>query len=203
MGIQSLADIIRVHGRERADHPALILGDREITWGQLLERAGRAANALAASGVGPQDRVAFLDKNGFEHFEAFYGAALLNAVCVDVNWRLAAPEVEFIVNDADAKVLFVGREFVPILDAILPNLTTVKHVLVIDGDGTHDDYAGWVDSFPADDPGITSANDDVSFQLYSSGTTGRPKGVMLTNDNLFTLVPEATRMWEFDSDSVV
>ena len=81
------------------------------------------ANLLAANGVGPQDRVAFLDKNGIEHFEVFFGAALLNAVCVDVNWRLAAPEVEYIVNDAEAKVLVVGPDFVPVLDAIAGNLT--------------------------------------------------------------------------------
>src|SRR5688572_12845615 len=176
MGIQSLADIIRVHGRERADHPALILGDREITWGQLLERAGRAANALAASGVGPQDRVAFLDKNGFEHFEVFFGAALLNAVCVDVNWRLAAPEVEYIVNDAQAKVFIVGPDFVPVLDAIAPNLTSVKKVVVIGGHPSYESYDEWVAGQRAEDPGTPSAADDVAFQLYSSGTTGRPKG---------------------------
>ena len=83
------------------------------------------AAGLAAAGVGPQDRVAFLDKNGIEHFEVFFGAALANAVCVDVNWRLAAPEVEFIVNDAQAKVFVVGPDFVPVLDAIADALTSV------------------------------------------------------------------------------
>ena len=78
----------------------------------------RVAAGLAAAGVGSQDRVAFLDKNGIEHFEVFFGAALANAVCVDVNWRLAPPEVEFIVNDAEAKVFVVGPDFVPVLDAI-------------------------------------------------------------------------------------
>ena len=71
------------------------------------------ANLLASLGVGADDRVAFLEKNGIEHFEVFFGAALLNAVCVDVNWRLAPPEVEYIVNDAGAKVFVVGADFVP------------------------------------------------------------------------------------------
>ncbi|HRE00606.1 MAG TPA: AMP-binding protein, partial [Ilumatobacteraceae bacterium] len=95
----------------------------------------------------------FLDKNGIEHFEVFYGASLLNAVCVDVNWRLAAPEVEFIVNDAQAKVLVVGPDFVPILDAIAPNLTTVTKILVIGGHERFDDYGAWVDAQEPVDPG--------------------------------------------------
>ncbi|MGD9996134.1 MAG: long-chain-fatty-acid--CoA ligase [Ilumatobacteraceae bacterium] len=207
MGISTVADIIRVHGVERADHPALVLGDRSLTWGELYGRACQVANALAAAGVGNQDRVAFLDKNGIEHFEVFYGAALVNAVCVDVNWRLAAPEVEYIVNDAEAKVLVVGSEFAPVLQTIAPALTTAKTVLVIGNDDGSvapgfDDYERTVTASPTVDPGIASESDDVAFQLYSSGTTGRPKGVMLTNANFFGLVPAAKEMWEFDADMV-
>ncbi len=133
----------------------------------------QVAQALAAEGVGSQDRVAFLDKNGIEHFEVFFGAALLNAVCVDVNWRLAPPEVEYIVNDAEAKVLVVGPDFVPVLDAIAANLTTVdadprdrrsRRVRVLRG-------LGRVRSRPTT-PASASANDDVAFQLYSSGRPG-------------------------------
>ena len=87
--ITTVADIVRVHGRDRADQTALILDDRSMTWSELYERAQRVAQAMSAAGVGSQDRVAFLDKNGIEHFEVFFGAALLGAVCVDVNWRLA------------------------------------------------------------------------------------------------------------------
>jgi long-chain acyl-CoA synthetase len=197
MGINTVSDIIRVHGVERADQESLVQGDRRMTWGELYARAGQVANLFAAAGVGNQDRVAFLDKNGIEHFEVFYGASLLNAVCVDVNWRLAAPEVEYIVNDAEAKVLVVGHEFVPILDAIRANLTTATTILVIGAD-----YEDAVDAQPTTDPGTRSTSDDVAFQLYSSGTTGRPKGVMLTNSNFFGLLPLAKEMWELSPDAV-
>ena len=77
--------------------------------------------------------MAFLDKNAIEYFEVLFGAAKLNAVNVAVNWRLAPPEVVHIVNDAQAKVLVVGEEFLPVLDAIADQLTTVKKVVVVGG----------------------------------------------------------------------
>ncbi|MEO1058126.1 MAG: AMP-binding protein, partial [Actinomycetota bacterium] len=144
--IHSIADVLRTHAERTPDRVALILDEREQTWGELLARSSQVANGMAAAGVGAQDRVAFLDKNGIEHFEVFYGASLLNAVCVDVNWRLAAPEVEFIVNDAEAKVLVVGPDFVPILDAIGEKLNTVAKTLVIGAAAAgldYDDYDEW------------------------------------------------------------
>ncbi|MGI9051620.1 MAG: long-chain-fatty-acid--CoA ligase [Ilumatobacteraceae bacterium] len=206
MAINNVAEILRTHAGERGDEVALVLGERTLTWAELYDRASCVAAGLAAAGVGNQDRVAFLDKNGIEHFEVFYGAALANAVCVDVNWRLAAPEIEYIVNDADAKVLVVGPDFVPILDAIADRLTTATTILVIAGPGSrhdkHQDYDEWVASHEANDPHTPSAPDDVAFQLYSSGTTGRPKGVMLSNDNFFALLPLAKDMWELSPDGV-
>jgi len=197
-----MAGIVRHHGAERTNQACLIEGDRTLTWGQMFERAQRVANGFTALGVGKQDRVAFLDKNGIAHFDVFFGAALINAVSVDVNWRLAAPEVEFIVNDSEAKVLVVGPDFVPILDAIEGNLTSVRTILVIGGHPKHEDWETWVARQPLGDPGANSADDDVAFQLYSSGTTGRPKGVMLTNHNFFALLPLAKDMWELSPEAV-
>ena len=139
--ISNVAGIVRVHGRERPDHLALVQDERRMSWGELLTRSAQMAQALADAGVAAGDRVAFLDKNGIEHFEVFFGAAMLNAVCVDVNWRLAAPEVQFIVDDAEAKVLVVGPDFVPILDEIAGQLPKVSTFVVIGAHPDHEEYA--------------------------------------------------------------
>ena len=200
--LRAVPDIVRLHGTNRPNHPALVQGDTTITWSGLYERAGRVANYLASCGVGSQDRIALLDKNSLEHFEIFFGAGLLNAVTVSVNWRLAAPEVEYIVNDAEAKVLIVGREFLPVLKAIDGSLPTVTHILVIEGADGYTDYRTAVDVFDSSDPAVPAGSDDVAFQLYSSGTTGRPKGVMLSNANFLAGIPLSRDGYQLDADSV-
>ena len=202
MAISTNAELIRSHGATQPDKVAVIAGDRQITYGELDARSSQVANALAAEGVGVQDHVAFLDKNAPEHLEVVFGAAKLNAVSVAVNWRLAPPEVAYIVNDADAKVLVIGADFTSMLDAIAHDLVTVKKIVVIGHHDGYESYDDWVARRPSTDPGAESAADDVALQLYSSGTTGRPKGVMLTNNNLFTALPNAQAGWRFHPDAV-
>ena len=200
--IKDAGGIVRYHAKKQPNAVSLVLGERTLTWAQLLSRSAQVAQGLKRAGVKAQDRVAFLDKNGIEHFEVFYGCALLNAVSVDVNWRLAAPEVSFIVNDSQAEVLIVGQEFVPVLDAIVGELVRVKTIIVIGGHSSHDDYERWVNAQTATDPKAPTKSSDVAFQLYSSGTTGRPKGVMLTNDNYFALLPAAQKIWLMSEKTV-
>jgi long-chain acyl-CoA synthetase len=202
MAITSISDLARVHGVERRDHVALRVGDRGITYGELDERTSRVANALLAEGIDPQDRVAFLDKNGPEYFDVLIGGAKVNAVDVAVNWRLAAPEVAYIVNDAQAKVLIVGEEFVPVLDVIEGDLTTVKKIVIVGSHPRHESFDDWTARHDATDPGLQAGPDDVALQFYSSGTTGLPKGVMLTNTNLFTAMDGLSRRLLFTPDSV-
>ena len=200
--IRNIAGIVRTHAANQPTNVALVQGDRTQTWGQLYERSCKVANALKAAGVGPQDRVAFLDKNGIDHFEVFFACGLLNAVSVDINWRLAPPEVAYIVNDSHAKVLIVGPDFVPVLDAIAGDITNTKTIVVIGGHSKFPSYEEFSNSGASTDPGVESAPEDVAFQLYSSGTTGRPKGVMLTNTNFFALIPFAAEIWKFTDRTV-
>jgi long-chain acyl-CoA synthetase len=198
----SVANTLRRQVDGRGDAPMITYGERVITWAEMYERASRLAQALAAEGVSAGDRIAFLDKNGPEYFEVLFGGGMLNAVNVAVNWRLAAPEVEYIVNDAEARVLVVGPEFTALVDEIESTLQTVKKIVVIGDHPRHESYEAWIGRYPADDPKAPTAATDVAMQLYTSGTTGLPKGAMLTNANLGTLMDFVTGEWRFDQSSV-
>ena len=198
----TLATIVRTHGRERGARRMITYGSRGISYAEMDARSSQVASGLAAEGVVAQDRVAFIDKNGPEYFEVLFGGGKINAVNVAVNWRLAPAEMEYTINDAAAKMLFVGAEFFPHLAEIERRLPTVKKVVALGAHPQHESYAGWTAQQPARDPGTESAPADVAMQLYTSGTTGLPKGAMLTNANLGTLVPSVSLPWSLDESSV-
>ena len=166
-----------------------MVGERTITYGELHARSSQVANALRAAGVGFGDRVAFVEKNGAEFFELTYGLTKLGAVIVPVNWRLAAPEMLQIIEDAGAAVVVVGVGVLrPHRGHRGPSSRSVHTIVAV---GSHSRWAAfddWVGGQPGDDPGVTTGPDDVALQLYTSGTTGLPKGVMLKNSNFFSLM---------------
>ena len=208
----SLAGVVREWAGRTPDAPMLTCAGATISWSEHHARSSRVAQALLAEGVGTQDRIAFLDKNGVEYFEVAFGGAKINAVLVAVNWRLAPAEMAAVINDAEARVLFVGQEFLGQLADFQEHLTTVKRVVELggaradlDGDSKrvgHRRYREWIAAAPADDPGAEAEADDVAMQLYTSGTTGLPKGVMLTNANLGALISEGSKEMQIDAETV-
>jgi long-chain acyl-CoA synthetase len=207
---RTTAGFLRFWAAARPDHPALRWGEgSQLTYGELDERSSRVARALAASGVRPGERVAFLDKNSPEQVEIFFGAAKLGAVPCPVNFRLAPPEVATVVADSEAPIFFVGQEFAAGVDKVSDQLPGVA-VVVIGGAERHGEagaagraeYASWRDGQPAEDPGHSAEPADVAYQLYSSGTTGRPKGVQLTQANLCAGVGLYPAVMGLGSDSV-
>lgn len=200
-----LTEVLRERASSHPDRVAYIAGDTEITYGDFDRRVDRVASALAAAGVGHGDRVAILDKNSLEYAEQLFGAARIGAVQVPVNYRLAPDEVAYIVNNAEAKVFIVGPEFVPVLDAIADRLEHTSLKVVINGTdaAAYQDYAAWIDSASDTRPDYDPPTTDVFVQLYSSGTTGRPKGVMLTHDNFFAALTVTNDVWDIDESSVL
>ncbi len=173
-----LPDFLVARASERPDARCWVFGGREWTWSQAHESVRRAAGALLADGVTRGDRVAVLDKNNPAILQVLLGGCLVGAATTVVNWRLAGDELDYVINDCRAKVLFVGHQLVDQLALVRDRLEHVERVVVVGGDG--DELEAWLAAAEPVDRQDDVTPDDVSVVMYSSGTTGRPKGVQLT-----------------------
>jgi acyl-CoA synthetase (AMP-forming)/AMP-acid ligase II len=188
--IQFVSDIPRVHATLRPSRVAIVSGGRSTTYDELDRRSSQVANALLAAGVPPQARVAIASRNTDRFFELMFGAAKANVALVPLNWRLASPELAHAIDDCAAEVLVVGAELFDAVDGIRALLTGVKAIIALEG--AHDGweaYTSWRDRQATIDPHLNTADDDVVLQMYTSGTTGHPKGVELTNQNILSSLP--------------
>ena len=158
----------------------------------------RNAGALQALGVGRGDVVAFLDKNHPACVETSLGAGLLGAANAIINWRSAGDEVDYAVNDSGATVLVVGTELMATVEKIRDRLTHVTAVIEVTPDGAErDGYEALLRAATPVDRQPDVEADDVCLVMYSSGTTGRPKGVMLTHANMVAHTVNAHDGWGF------
>jgi long-chain acyl-CoA synthetase len=180
----------------RTDHPALVGAARTLTYGELHRNANRAAHALRGLGAGEGDRVAYLDLNNPEFFEVLVGAARIGAAIAPVNYRLTPAEIGRIVHDSGATVLVIGPAFEAMLPEVRSQAAGLAHVV-----RTGEEYLAWLAAGSEDDLGRPSTGTDVVLQLYTSGTTGEPKGVLLTNDNC-AKVRDVADKWAVDETSV-
>ncbi|WP_108519850.1 fatty acid--CoA ligase [Bradyrhizobium algeriense] len=187
--LTNLADMVRERARTRGDAIAYEFEGRQTSFAEFDINTNRVANALIALGVKPGERIAHLGKNSDFYFELLMGAMKAKAVMAPVNWRLAGPEVAFIVADCKAPVLFVGPEFITQVRNIKAQLPDVHHVITTEGGAPEwQDFAAWRDGASSDDPKVPISPKDIAIQLYTSGTTGKPKGAMLSHANFLNLV---------------
>ncbi len=171
-GVPTVADIVRRHAMARPEAIAIHFEGRKITYRDLNRRANQVANALIAAGIRPQARIAVLAKNGPAFFELWFGAAKANAVLVPINFRLAPPEIAFVVNDAQAELLFVGADFYGAVEKIAHDLKHARAIIALDGKHPQwADYTAWSARASAADPGLPILASDCAVQMYTSGTT--------------------------------
>ena len=180
-------DLVLPWAQSRSDEPAMSFEGRDHTWAQWCDRVRRAAGALRAAGIRRGDRVATLDRNHPATVEVSLGAGMIGAAHAVVNWRLSADELAYVLADAAPRIVFVGAELLPALEVIRHRLETVEQVVVVgpaEGGQDEDAYEDWLAAAEPADPDPAVRPEDPTLVLYTSGTTGFPKGAMLSHRGL-------------------
>lgn len=192
--------VIQKFGREIPAHVAFRTPRRVWTYAEVEQEANRIANGLASLRIGVDHRVACLTRHLAECTILVLAANKIGAVCMPVNWRLAGGEVEYIVTHGEAQFMMADPEFLPMLQGLsLPGIR--KTVATVPADGI-EHLAQWSAAFPESDPGYCGRLGDAALQLYSSGTTGLPKGVELSHRNLLGVCRTIGVDYDYAGDAI-
>ena len=168
---------------------------RRFSYAELNGRCNRVGNALRQLGVSQGDRVALLMMNGVEFVESFFAAAKVGAVNVPLNWRLVPDELEFILTDSGSTVLLYGAEFSENVEILRQRgKTNIKDWIQVGGEPASgsQDYEAWTEAASEQEPEASASGEDLVFLMYTSGTTGLPKGVMHSHDTVFWMTQTMT-----------
>ena len=174
------------------DRDLIVFEDRRCTFTQCDERINRLANALIKLGVEKGDRIGILQVNCNEYIEAYFAAAKLGAIFVPLNFRAKADELSYMIANAEAKVLFAGGRYQPMVNDMLPQLPTVKECIGLDAEnGEKSEYEELLSASSVDSVITEIEDEDVTILIYTAGTTGRPKGVPLRHSGFVSYVLES------------
>ena len=175
------AEFLQISSYTVPDREALVQGDWRVTYMEAADHVNRLATALQGMGVGKGTAVAVMSLNSPAYVETYYACAKLGAVFVPLNYRAKQEELTYMVNTAEAQVLFVGQRYLDLLAAIRPTLTTLKHVIRYDpGSQEMLDYASLIESTEPEEIFADVEDHDPTILMYTSGTTAMPKGVLLS-----------------------
>lgn len=195
----TLVGFVERHAARRPDDIAIHYGARQWSWAQWTLRIRRTAGALHAAGVRRGQCVAFLDKNHPACLETLLAATSIGAVAAIVNWRAFGDELVHILNDSDARVLVVGAELQSSIAAVSARVPGLARIIVVGGGpNQHEDqYESWLAAATPVAPDPHVADTDTALVIYSSGTTGRPKGVLLSQRALVNHIESLAPLFPF------
>jgi acyl-CoA synthetase (AMP-forming)/AMP-acid ligase II len=198
---RDIGDLVDHWAARIPDSEAARCGSEHWTWSEWADRVRRNAGGQLAAGLRPGDRVAYLDKNDPRCLETTLACARIGTTNAAVNFRLAAEELAYILKDSQAVLVFVGAEFVPLFDQIRDSLPDVRQVVVVGGE--HDEYEAWLAAAEPVTERVPAEETDCFLQLYSSGTTGFPKGAMLTHRGMTAHSRATAQDTDINRDAVI
>ena len=184
-------DFLRRASKLYGPSEAVVDGDKRFTWSEFNARVNQQAHALLDAGVGKGDRVGIIAPNSHQFLETFYATAAIGAIIVPMNYRLIPADFEYMLEHSGSKVVLVDAEFAHMVDEVRNNLNSVEHFIAIPFEDIQitpgwTNYEDWIASQPTvqpPDPGLEET--DLLSINYTSGTTARPKGVMITHRNAY------------------
>lgn len=182
-----IGEMLARQARKNPGKTALVDGEQRFSYDRLNRRVNRLASALAALGVGRGDKVALMLFNCSQLVEGYFAVAKLGAVAVPVNFRFVGREVAYVVAHSEARVFIYDDMFKELVDGIREDIPGVEHFITVGGScgGRHQAYESLVEAGSEDEPAVPVYDDDPAYIMYTSGTTGRPKGAVLTHKNKF------------------
>ena len=176
-----LHDALLFHAREQPQAEFARAGDRRLSYADAGAAACRLARAIVAADVRPGERVALLAQNCLEYPLCYYGASLAGATLVPLNARLAPPELARLLADCEATLVIAGQEFIASIDRAAAALPALRQRIVIGAEAAGwQSFAAWIAAQPPEPPAVHVSDDFDLYQLYTSGTTGRPRGAVLS-----------------------
>src|SRR5208337_317230 len=183
----TLGDIPRSAARRFPARTAIVFEGVRLTHRELNERVNRLGNALRALGIGKRDRLAILSENTHKYLEVYFAASKLGISVTPLNFRLADPEVIHIINDSESTVLFVGDGYEERVLEMTGSLPEVMKCITMDnrvaGFDFYEDLLVWAST---DEPGCDATEEEMAILMYTGGTTGSPKGVMMSHRGLMS-----------------
>lgn len=185
----TLPAVLARHASLTPAKTAIICRQRSVSYAELHTESGRTARAILASGLQRGSRISYLGKESERYYEVVFACAKSGAVMVPINWRLTATEVAHIIRDSGTELIFTEQQFRPVVEQVIQDLGGSAGVTVVSLDGPDDEFRRFKDDVTeiACPPVRWARADDAFVQMYTSGTTGLPKGVVLAQRSFFAV----------------
>ena len=173
------------NARKFPNEEAIVFGDTRLTYSEFNSRINRLAHAFQDMGVGRGDKVALLMLNCNQYLECYFALAKIGAVAVPLNFRLHPEEITYISNNAEAVAMVVGEQFIDSVTEIRRDLPSIRQYVSVTAAPIEgmSHYETLIRKYPEEEPLVLVAEDDPTFIMYTAGTTGRPKGAVITHKN--------------------